>query len=196
MDLGRNGDCPSCGWRFTLTDLRRLEMIEAERLALQERGRLEPARRPPVVAVLEDIRSLWNVGSIFRTADGAGLSMLYLTGITGRPPRREIAKTALGAERAVPWVWRASALGAVGELRDHGHTVIALENTPDSRLIGELDLQPPVALVLGNEVTGVSRPVLEAADRRARLPMYGAKASLNVAVAFGVAAYAIVARLT
>jgi 23S rRNA (guanosine2251-2'-O)-methyltransferase len=193
--LGRNGDCPSCGWRFTFTDIAVLDRTEAERRALAERGARSDAARHPVAAVLEDVRSLWNVGSIFRTAEGAGLAKLYLTGITGRPPRKELAKTSLGAEESVPWEHLPTALEAVARLRADGFRVLALENTPGSRLIREIDPTPPLAFVVGNEVTGVSRPVLEAVEARIRLPMYGAKASLNVAVAFGIAAYEIVERV-
>ena len=193
--LGRNGDCPACSWRFTFTDLRRLARIETERLALQERDGRRDAQRHAVAAVLEDIRSLWNVGSIFRTADGAGVARLYLTGITGRPPRREISKTALGAEQAVPWEYCSDALEAIDRLRAGGHQVIALENTPQAQSINQINITPPVALVIGNEVSGVSAPVLDTVDAHLGLPMYGAKGSLNVAVAFGIAAYALVDRV-
>jgi 23S rRNA (guanosine2251-2'-O)-methyltransferase len=193
--LGKNGHCPACGWRFTFTEIGVLERVDTERRALAERGRRSDAARHPVAAVLEDVRSLWNVGSIFRTADGAGLAKLYLTGITATPPRKEIAKTSLGAEEAVPWEYLPSALDAIRRLRDEGWRIYAIENNETSRLISEADIRPPAALVFGNEVTGVSAPALAAADESLRLPMYGAKASLNVAVAFGIATYEVVERV-
>jgi tRNA G18 (ribose-2'-O)-methylase SpoU len=133
------------------------------------------------------------VGSIFRTADGAGFSRLYLCGITGCPPRKEITKTSLGAEDTVPWTYCAGALEVLPRLRRQGVLVVGLEQTPDSRAlssaIAEGDLRRPLCLVVGNEVAGVSAEALSRCDLACHLPMRGLKSSLNVAVAFGIAAY-------
>jgi 23S rRNA (guanosine2251-2'-O)-methyltransferase len=146
-------------------------------------------------AVLEDIRSLWNVGSMFRTADATGIGKLFLTGITGSPPRREIAKTSLGAEGHVAWKYFGHALEILPALKAEGIVVVALEKCASSMPILEIaeTIEPhrKIALVLGNEVTGVSPETLAACDLIAELPMCGMKESLNVAVAFGVAAYAL-----
>jgi tRNA G18 (ribose-2'-O)-methylase SpoU len=143
----------------------------------------------PVVAVLENIRSLWNVGSVFRSADAAGLESLVLAGFTGRPPRAEISKTALGAEESVPWDEAASAAEAVGRFRAEGRFVIALERTGASVPVAEAEVRFPCAVLLGNEVSGLGEEALARADLVCHIPMHGVKGSLNVAVAAGVAFY-------
>lgn len=145
--------------------------------------------RLPFAVLVDNVRSLWNVGSIFRTADGCGVSRLVLTGITGYPPRREISKTALGAEQAVAWRYLADPLEALGRLREEGFSPVALESSPRAVPVEALDWPSRVCLVVGNEVAGVSPAVLEGCERHVHVPMYGVKSSLNVAVAFGVAAY-------
>ena len=131
----------------------------------------------PVAVLLENIRSLWNVGSVFRTSDAAGVEEIWLTGYTGRPPRDEITKTALGAEEVVPWREAATALEAVEGLREAGFCIVALEKTEQSVPLAEAEIAFPCAL--------------EAADVICHLPMHGLKSSLNVAVAAGVAMYEI-----
>ncbi len=149
----------------------------------------------PIVVVCEDVRSLWNVGSIFRTADGAGISRLVLCGITGNPPRKEIAKTSLGAEDTVAWNYVSSALKVILPLQKLGYQIVGLERTENSQAVSELlangALKIPMCLIVGNEVTGLSAEVLHYSDIVCHLPMRGMKESLNVAVAFGIAAYAI-----
>ncbi|MHC4250801.1 MAG: TrmH family RNA methyltransferase [Planctomycetota bacterium] len=183
--LGKNEPCPECG-----------QVITVVPLAFRERGAAERARAGsnirrtmPVVAVLENIRSLWNVGSIFRSADAAGVEALVLAGFTGRPPRDEISKTALGAEESVAWGEAASAAEAAGRLRADGRFVIALERTDSSVPLAEADVRFPAALVLGNEVAGLGEEALAGADLVCHIPMHGVKGSLNVAVAAGVAFY-------
>ena len=150
----------------------------------------------PIVAVVHDIRSAYNVGSIFRTADCAGLAGLVLVGITATPEHRGVAKTALGAEDSVPWRHVASIDEALAQLRAEGYTIAALERAPGGLPPAEVPADAfPLALVLGNEVHGVPDAVIEAADLVVELPQYGAKESLNVAVAFGIAAYGLVDRV-
>lgn len=136
-----------------------------------------------------------NVGSMFRSADGAGVGRLLISGFTAHPPRVEITKTALGAEEVVSWEYWSRAVDAVAALRQQGYRVIALEKTAHSKDLEEMlasdPLRSPVAFVVGHEVTGVSEAVLAAADEVAHLPMLGHKDSLNVAVAFGLAAYTL-----
>lgn len=148
------------------------------------------APRHPVVVVLQNIRSLYNVGSIFRTADAMRIERLVLTGYTPVPPNDAIAKTALGADRTVPWTHDASTLDAVRALRARGYKVFAVELAEGARDVSTLapsDL--PMALVLGNEIGGVSQEVLNACDGAVEIPMYGVKHSLNVAVAAGIVMY-------
>ena len=150
---------------------------------------------PPFAALLDDIRSMWNVGSMFRSADGAGVGKLYLCGITACPPRKEITKTSLGAEEVIPFEYHVSALDAIIPMKSRGVKIVSLEVEERSIPLSSFSPTPPLCLVVGNEVTGVSREVLDASDAIVRLPMRGVKGSLNAAVAFGIAAYAIAARL-
>ncbi len=143
------------------------------------------------VLILDNIRSLFNVGSIFRLADGAGVNKIYLGGITGRPPQPKIDKVSLGAEKSVPFehywqVWR-----VVDELKKQGYQIVALEQTRKS--INYLKFKPrfPLALIIGNEKTGVGPALLKRADKIIALPMQGSKESLNVSTAVGIALYKI-----
>lgn len=146
--------------------------------------------RLPLFAIAENIRSLYNVGSIFRTADAVLLGKLILTGYTPTPPRKEIEKTALGATSTVPWEYCKDPVDAVRALRASGVRVFCLEHTDSS--VPYTSFQPtefPLALVLGNEITGISQGVLDECDGAMEIPMHGIKHSLNVAVAFGIAVY-------
>jgi tRNA G18 (ribose-2'-O)-methylase SpoU len=145
--------------------------------------------RTPIFGLLDSIRSAWNVGSMFRTADAAGLAGLYLCGLTATPPRRDIEKTALGATLSVPWDYWEDAAAAVEHLRGRGVAVIALEQTPAARPHDDLPCGFPVCFVVGHELRGVSPAVLERVDGVAEIGMAGVKKSLNVAVSFGVMAY-------
>ena len=149
----------------------------------------------PIVVVAHDLRSAHNVGSVFRTADSAGLSRVVLCGFSPTPDHRGVIKTALGAQDVVPWTHMADVHEALAGLRSEGFTIAALERTDEAVPPDTLDADAfPLALVLGNEVTGVPPDVLAAADRVVGLPQYGVKDSLNVSVAFGIAAYGLVAR--
>lgn len=149
----------------------------------------------PVSVIVDDLRSAYNVGSVFRTADAAGFQAVYLTGFSATPDHREVRKTALGAEASVPWSYEGDVLALVARLRAEGHIIAALERTERSVPPEAVEARHfPLALVLGNEVSGVKPTVLDAADLVIGLPLYGKKTSLNVAVAFGVAAYGLVAR--
>ena len=145
-----------------------------------------------VHAFLHNIRSVYNVGSMFRSADGAGIARLYLCGYTATPEHRKLHKTALGAEEAVPWLHDRDGLGAAVRLRAAGYHLWALELAPaaDSLFaVGRLPQDAPVVLVVGNEVQGLEPELLALCERVLAIPMRGVKESLNVAVAFGVAAY-------
>lgn len=145
--------------------------------------------------ILHNIRSNHNVGAIFRTADGAGVSKLYLTGYTPAPldqfkrVNNEIAKTALGAEQSVPWEKRENILDLITELKKESHKILALEQNEKSVDYREVKLSGKTILIVGNEVGGVEGDVLNLCDQIIEIPMRGAKESLNVAVATGVAIY-------
>ncbi len=142
--------------------------------------------------ICHNIRSLHNVGSIFRTADGAGVDKVYLTGYTGYPPRKEISKVALRAEECVRWERRHDTWRVIENLKKEGVKIIALEAVP-GKSIDYRNFKPkfPLALMLGNEVRGISTSLLKRSDHIIHLPMHGKKKSLNVSVAFGIAAYEI-----
>ncbi len=145
--------------------------------------------------MLDNIRSLHNVGSIFRTAEAAGIGKLYLCGMTGAPPRQEIRKAALGAEEMVTWEYFRQTSEAVAKLKSESYYLIALENAPNSMDYRRAAYQFPLALIIGHEYNGIAPDILSCCDAVVSLPMRGKKSSLNVAVAFGVAAYEIANRL-
>jgi tRNA G18 (ribose-2'-O)-methylase SpoU len=143
----------------------------------------------PVTVLLDNFRSLYNVGAVFRTADAAAVERLLLCGITGRPEQKGVAKTALGAEHSVAWEPWSDAAEAVARFRNNEYEIAVLETS--IRSVDLFDWVPafPVLLVLGNEVDGVTPALIEAADTHVRIPMLGTKHSLNVATAAGVALY-------
>lgn len=145
------------------------------------------------MAILEDVRSLYNVGSIFRTADAAGLEQVFLTGITGTPEHRGIRKTALGAEQTVSWTHFKSSQEAIDSARAQGFQIAVLEITDNPRRLETLTLEDfPLCLVVGNEVSGVSDQAVAEADFAIEIPQFGHKHSLNAAVAFGVAIFGVI----
>lgn len=144
------------------------------------------------VIICENMRSLHNVGAVFRTADAAGWDHVCLTGYTGTPPDRRIEKVSLGAEDTVGWSRHEDAVSCVQELKAAGYAIIALELTDTAQdIFSYTRAEKPVALVLGNEVEGVSDAVLALCDTHVMIPMRGHKASLNVSVACGIALYAM-----
>jgi tRNA G18 (ribose-2'-O)-methylase SpoU len=153
------------------------------------RDALGAVARLPVYALLDRIRGVGNVGSIFRTADAAGLAGLYLTGYTATPPRPDMEKTALGATETVPWSHWIDPLAAVEHLRERDVRIVALEQTGDALSLDALDDVWPTCFILGNEVDGVAPALLARVDASVEIPMSGLKKSLNVAVSFGVLAF-------
>jgi len=145
--------------------------------------------RFPFYALCENIRSLYNVGSLFRTSDAVRIKKLYLAGYTGYPPRKEIDKTALGAVDSVQWEHFKNPLEAVGRLKEAKIPLIALEHTSESVPYNKFEYPAPFCLLLGNEVDGISEELIKEADKSIEIPMYGLKQSLNVSVAFGVVMY-------
>ena len=144
-----------------------------------------------IIVVLDNIRSLHNVGAIFRTCDGAGVKKIYLCGMTGVPPRREITKTAIGAEETIDWKYRKSSVRLVRHLKKQGYKIVALEKTAKSKNFHETKYGSPLCLVVGHEINGIKEKILQDADLTVHIPMRGLKESLNVATAFGIAIYEI-----
>jgi tRNA G18 (ribose-2'-O)-methylase SpoU len=145
-----------------------------------------------IYTIVENVRSLHNVGAIFRTADGAGIAKLYLTGITGKPPDRQIHKVALGAENHVPWEYHKDGIALANQLKQQKIQLIVLEEAENSRPYSEAEFKFPLCLVVGHEYDGVSKEMLALADQVIHIPMSGSKISLNVSVAYGIAVYEIV----
>jgi tRNA G18 (ribose-2'-O)-methylase SpoU len=165
----------------------------AQKLKITEMNRLTPeefklTKKLPLVVVLDNVRSLHNVGSVFRTGDAFLIEAVYLCGITCTPPHAEIHKTALGAENTVDWEYFNETLDAVNKLKTEGYTVFSIEQAKGSILLPDivLDKTQKYAVVLGNEVKGVQQKVVDACDGCIEIPQYGTKHSLNVSVTSGI----------
>ena len=163
------------------------------KLNVEEMGRLDVAAfqeapKLPLIVVLDNVRSLYNVGSVLRTADAFRLEAVWLCGITATPPHPEIHKTALGAEDAVMWRHFTDTLEAVDALRREGYEVVAIEQCRDAQLLPDFRVDPTrrYAFILGNEVKGVAQVVVDRADRVIEIPQFGTKHSMNVSVTAGI----------
>ena len=143
----------------------------------------------PVSVVLDNVRSLYNVGSFFRTCDSAGTHELYLTGITGKPPHRGISKTALGAEDIVNWRHYKDAMTPIKKLRKLGYEIAIVETSPNAIDLYTWEPSFPVCIIFGNEIDGVNPAIAERTDIQVRIPSLGVKQSLNVATAGGLLIY-------
>ena len=164
---------------------RKLKITELNRISTEE---FKEAEKLPLTVVLDNIRSLHNIGSVFRTSDAFRIECIYLCGITATPPHSEMHKTALGAEFTVDWKYVKHTLEAVEELHNEGYTVLAIEQVEGSTMLDELELEPDkkYAIVMGNEVKGVQQEVIDACDGCIEIPQYGTKHSLNVSVTTGI----------
>ncbi len=158
------------------------------------REQLPPRERHPVHVVLENIRSAFNVGSIFRTADAGAVEHLHVCGYTCHPPNEKLAKTALGATDYVPWTHHASGPAALDALRASGVTLVAVEVVEGAVAHTQFAWPKPVAIVFGNEVYGITEETLAACDVVVQIPMRGYKNTINVATAFGIVLYEILRR--
>ncbi|MHB1278903.1 MAG: RNA methyltransferase [Bacteroidia bacterium] len=171
---------------------RKLKNIELNRLSQEA---FKNAQKSQVVLVLNDIRSMSNVGSLFRTADAFRVEKICLCGITGKPPHKEIRKTALGAEETVTWEGYENILSCISSYKQKGYLILALEQTTSSIDIRTLSIDGKAfVLVLGNEVDGVSDEVLAVCDHILEIPQYGTKHSFNVAVSGGIALWELLSR--
>jgi len=168
--------------------MRKLRTIEMKRLTVDE---FREAEKLPLVVVLDDVRSMYNVGSVFRTCDAFRVERLVLCGITSTPPHAEIHKTALGAEDSVGWEYAKTALEAVRKLQEEGYTVFSVEQAEGSTLLPSFEAQhgQKYAVVLGNEVKGVHQEVVDASDGCLEIPQLGTKHSMNVSVTAGIIIY-------
>ncbi len=169
-------------------------MDELNRLSVEE---FKESDKFPYILILDDIRSMNNIGSVFRTADAFKVEKIYLCGITATPPHREIQKTALGADETIAWEYVQDVLTLVKDLQKNNYKVAAVEQVEKS--ISLLDFQPQkgkkYAFVFGNEVFGVNQAVVEQADFCLEIPQYGTKHSLNISVTAGVVAWDFISKL-
>jgi len=151
---------------------------------------IHEVKKMPVYIVLNSIRSTYNVGSIFRTSDGAMIEKLYLCGYTPHPPKKEILKTALGSTESVRWEYVKDPVEVVKRLKEDGVKICALELTDNGRQYYEVKPEDfPLCVIIGNEISGVSQDLIDMCDFSIEIPQYGIKQSLNVAVAYGVAVF-------
>lgn len=184
LELAPQTPCPHCGGVLLDTGIQALHVLPP--------ALARPADMPPMSLLLDNVRSAYNVGSIFRTADASGIQKLYLCGMTPTPAHKGVGKTALGAEESVAWEYAVNALGVAQQLASAGTELWALECTADAQLPWQNALPTaPLVLVVGNEVAGVDPQILALCQRKLYIPMWGAKESLNITVAVGVGIYAL-----
>lgn len=175
--------------------MRKLKITELNRLTPEA---FKESRKIPLIVVLDHVRSLNNVGSVFRTSDAFRVEAIYLCGITACPPHAEIHKTALGAEETVDWKYFNDTLEAVENLRQMGYTICAIEQAEGSIMLDKLllDKMKKYAVILGNEVKGVQQTVVDKCDMCIEIPQYGTKHSLNVSVTAGIVIWDFFKQLT
>lgn len=161
------------------------KITELNRISIEE---YKAVNKLPLIVVLDNVRSLNNIGSVFRTSDAFRVEAIYLCGITATPPHADIHKTALGAEDSVDWRYFDDTLNAMDYLRNEGYKIYAIEQAEDSIMLDELNLTQveKTAIVLGNEVKGVSQSIVDKSDYCIEIPQFGTKHSLNVSVAGGI----------
>ena len=174
--------------------MRKLKVTEMGRMSVEE---YHAAEKTPLVVVLDHVRSLYNVGSIFRTADAFRLAGVCLCGITAVPPHPEIHKTALGAEDSVDWKYFKDTLDAVKWLKDSDYEVLAVEQCEGSTILNDFNVEPGkrYAIILGNEVKGVQQSVVDECEGCLEIPQYGTKHSMNVSVTAGIVIWELVKKM-
>lgn len=174
--------------------MKKLKTDELNRVGVEE---FKEQEKLPVIVVLDNVRSMHNIGSVFRTADGFAIEKLYLCGITAQPPHREIEKTALGATQSVAWVHFETTLDAVASLREDGYEIIAIEQASGSTMLNTFqpDQQKKYALIFGNEVNGVSDEVMTQIDECIEIPQFGTKHSFNIVISAGIVLWDFFAKL-
>ncbi|HWZ35489.1 MAG TPA: RNA methyltransferase [Mucilaginibacter sp.] len=175
--------------------MRKLKLDELNRATVSE---FKEQEKLPVTVVLDSVRSMHNIGSIFRTSDGFAVEQIVLCGITAQPPHREIEKTALGATASVNWTHYEDVVEAVKKLRTDGYQIIAIEQAQDSVMLNEFtpDKNAKYALIFGNEVNGVSDEVMQIIDTCIEIPQFGTKHSFNIVVSAGIVLWDFFAKLS
>lgn len=174
--------------------MRKLKLDELNRASVTE---FKAQDKLPITVVLDNVRSMHNIGSIFRTSDGFAVEQIYLCGITAHPPHREIEKTALGATQSINWKYFTDTNIAVAELRAEGYKIIAIEQAENSTMLHEFTplANEKYALIFGNEVNGVADDVMEQIDTCIEIPQFGTKHSFNIVVSAGIVLWDLFAKL-
>lgn len=173
--------------------MRKLENSELGRLSVEE---FKSTQKLPVTVVLDNIRSLNNIGSVFRTSDAFLVKKIMLCGITAQPPHREIQKTALGATESVDWEYYENTQDAINILRNQNITIMAVEQAEESTMLETLKVpQQGIALIFGNEVKGVDQAIMDQTDGAIEIPQYGTKHSLNISVSTGIVLWEVFKQL-
>ena len=174
--------------------MRKLKTEELGRVGIDDFKKQE---KLPLVVILDNVRSMHNIGSIFRTSDGFAIEKLYLCGITAQPPHREIEKTALGATQSIEWEYSADVCDTINELKLDGYTIIAIEQAENSTMLNNYDPNNSMkyALIFGNEVNGVSDEAMNLIDTCLEIPQFGTKHSFNIVVSAGIVLWDFFAKL-
>jgi tRNA G18 (ribose-2'-O)-methylase SpoU len=174
--------------------MRKLKTEELGRVGIDDFKKQE---KLPLVVILDHVRSMHNIGSIFRTSDGFAIEKIYLCGITAQPPHREIEKTALGATQSIEWAYSADVCDAIKELKNDGYTIIAIEQAENSTMLNNYDPDnsKKYALIFGNEVNGVSDEAMKLIDTCIEIPQFGTKHSFNIVVSAGIVLWDFFAKL-
>lgn len=175
--------------------MRKLKIDELNRISEDD---FKHSDKLPLVVVLDNIRSMHNIGSVFRTSDAFRIERIYLCGITGTPPHPDMHKTALGAEFTVDWEYQQDTVSVVNKLKEDGYVVYSVEQAEGSVMLDELHLDAgkKYAIVLGNEVKGVQQEVIDCSDGCIEIPQYGTKHSLNISVATGIVIWELFTQLS
>lgn len=174
--------------------MRKLKTEELGRVGIEEFKKQE---KLPIVVILDNVRSMHNIGSIFRTSDGFAIEKICLCGITAQPPHREIEKTALGATNSIEWLYYEDICAAIRDLKESGYTIIAIEQAENSTMLNDFmpDRAGKYAMIFGNEVNGVSDEAMKMIDLCIEIPQFGTKHSFNIVVSAGIVLWDFFAKL-
>ena len=174
--------------------MRKLKNSELDRLSVED---FKTSKKTPIIVVLDNIRSLNNIGSIFRTCDAFLIEKIYLCGITAKPPHKDIHKTALGSTESVTWEYVEDTLGLIQKLKSNNIKIISIEQVENATMLNDFipKQQTTYAVVFGNEVKGVSQEVVSASDTVVEIPQFGTKHSLNISVSAGVVIWDVFSKM-
>jgi len=178
-----------------LGKIKQMRKLENEELERKTPEQFRSSKKSPIIIVLDNVRSLNNIGSVFRTADAFLIEAIYLCGITAIPPNKEIHKTALGATETVNWKYFEKTINAIEKLKDDGYTVYSVEQAEKSVYLNDFVAKEKIAVVFGNEVKGVEQEIIDKSEGCIEIPQLGSKHSLNIAVSAGIVIWDLTVKL-